>query len=312
MFIILLLSNNLYSHLLLLLIALKGNILLVGMGRRGVELTRSISLIHDLPYLLDENIFAYIPNLSSTELRKHLASQRESFIGNINKYEQLIIIGDLSEKISRSSMPVLSYFAMSCGKEVYNIIIMPYRFERSILYDAMTSLNIINNYSSCIIMLDKDAVLTNNPELSDIDTAKVINSFVLKIIDLLLSFRIEFKDNLVNISDKSDINAAFKEALKMLYNSSKPDDIHDTFLYISNRNAKLRDVEELSNHMEHIFENANINIAFTDDNNGLLLITSSSNKFERYDPLYKITYNMDDNIEKITTIGDLRLPNMEL
>ncbi len=287
--------------------------ILVGIGSLGSRLGKYISNIYSVKStFIDKDSFKDgLINPSIRDMRYYTFTIKERLVDDLRSFDTVLFIADLSEKVSIASLPLLSLFAKEYDKEVYTISTMPYRFEYSRLYEAKMALDHLDKCSDCIIIVDKDAILTNNPDLRLEDANKMVDDTIINVSKLLLTRMLEFKDNIVALSNKSDINDAFKDLIKMLYSTSDPDDVKEAILYISARESKLREIEDISRHMKNILANASISISFANQN-GLLLLASSTNKFERYDPLSKIRHRMDNDLENVMRIGDLGLIDMEL
>lgn len=283
---------------------------IIGIGKLGSRLGEKVSEIYGIKYLsIDDSIVPKIISPSIKELRNAVYNNKEIITKDING--SVLIIGDLAEKISIASIPLLSALFKDKEIEVCSLVTMPYKMEMNRLYEAKQALEHIHKNSNYNIIIDKDALLQINPDLTINEANTIINKAILGISNILFSRSLESKDNLLSISTNKNVRDALSEALDMLYIHSTPDKIEDALIHISYKGVKISEAKRVSEHVSNIFSNARICISMNESENGLLLLTSTYTKFDEYDPLSKIEHNMDYNLEDTMRIN-LPLKQMEL
>ncbi len=229
----------------------------------------------------------------------------DTIIGN----DRILLIGDLSEKISRAIIPLLVLGAKEYNKVICSIIAMPYSIERNTLYSAKIAFDHINRNSSCVIVIDKDALMVNK-ELSIDKCNTIIDNSIDTVIELVSNNMIDGKENIMSIVEYNNLRERLSNALSILYNNCEFDKVDDALIYISKNELKLRDLEDVSNYMHDLFASANVNILLNNGNNSLVLL-SPTLKFNRYDPLTKLERMDEVYIDNLTRV-ELPLPQMEL
>ncbi|GIU71116.1 MAG: hypothetical protein KatS3mg003_0595 [Candidatus Nitrosocaldaceae archaeon] len=286
------------------------SVYIIGIGRLGSRLGEEISNTLKLRYdSIDESIIDGILSPAISELRYKINIIKNDIIEEIGE-ENVLLIGDLSEKISIASLPLLTYFLKEEGKEVYSIVTMPYRFENR-LYEAKQALLHIHDYADCNIVIDKDALLQTNPDLTIEGCNNIIGRTIISISNIMLAKELEHKDNMLALSINPDIEIAFRDAIKMLYANHEPDEITDALIYVYGKDTKIGDINKIVKYANDTLSNASICVSLNENGNGIILLTKSDLKFEKYDPLSKIKHNIDPSIDNMLKI-DLPLINMEL
>ena len=243
-----------------------------------------------------------IINPSIEEVRFNLNISRDYLLRLLLPYDHVLLIADLSSKVSIASMPLLVEMCKEYGKEVYSIIAMPYNVNDLILYRANYALNVIDRYSDCSVLIDREAIARANPDLTIKDHDSIVKDAMLIASTMIAKSKIE--------GSLYAINARYEEEFYKLIDSLliAKDMINtdEAFISIYDK-AKIRDAEGVVNSIKDVFE-SKADVEFN-DSNSILIIAKADRRFDRYDPLSKID-SVDDSIESMLKIN-LQLHNME-
>jgi cell division GTPase FtsZ len=284
--------------------------IIIGIGGLGSRLGEKIAEMYNIKYLsIDESLIPNLLSPSINELRNAIHEYKSVILKDIQG--SVLIIGDLTEKASIAYIPLLSAFIKQDEKEVCSLITMPYKIEMNRLYEAKQALEHIHKNSDYNIIIDKDALLQINPDLTVKEANFIIDNAIIGVSTILFSQSLESKDNLLSISNNKDVRNAISEALRMLYIHSIPDKAEDVLIHISYKGVKISEAARISEYVNDIFSSARICVSMNENENGLLLMTSTHAKFDEYDPLLKIEHNMDPDLDNIMRIN-LPLKQMEL
>jgi hypothetical protein len=283
--------------------------IVIGIGDLGSKLGSDIARRFNTRYMkIGEDIINGILSPSVSELRYQIYRIHKDIIQKIDG-TNILFIGDLSEKITIAALPLLT-FLLKDNKDICAIVAMPYSFENR-LYEAKQALDNINKNTNCNIVIDKDALLQANPDLNIEDCNIIIDNTIKNISNAIFAKILESKENMVSASVDEDIEIAFRDAMRMLYVRHDPDEVTEALVCIYGKNTSIGKVNVIAKYMNDTFSNAKICVTMHENGNGIVLLTRSNPKFDMYDPLSKIDYNIDPNVENIMKI-DLSLDQMEL
>jgi len=83
--------------------------------------------------------------------------------------------------------PLIAKMAKQMDKNVVSFVIMPFKFETNKLFSAGVSLRRVKESSDCLVIVDNDALLYNNPDLTPDDCYRITNDALLEVIGSLAS-----------------------------------------------------------------------------------------------------------------------------
>jgi hypothetical protein len=280
------------------------NALVIGVGALGIKLKNRYK---ECITITSKDLESKVINPSINEIRN--LCYKHAIMNTIKDYEKIILLGDLSEKISRAIVPLLAFHAKEYHKKIYSIIAMPYSIESNILYDSKVAFDHINKNSSCVIIINKDALMINK-ELSIDKCNTIVDNSISIIMELIFNNMVESKENIIALTEYNNLRDRLINTLSILYNDCELDGVDNALIYISKNDLKLKDLEDLNNYMNDIFPNAKINTIINNSNNSLVML-SPTLKFSKYDPLIKLDRIDDMYMDNLIRI-DLKLPQMEL
>lgn len=281
----------------------KHDLLIIGIGEAGSSITLDIIKKINSEYLLintkknskyiTKNIIIDTPSWLNPPIEKI----RESFLYEldnvyeiINKYNKIILIGNLASKLGIAIMPILAKYLSSNNREIFTFVIMPFGFEKNKIFHSGVSLSFINNYSNSTVIVDNESFLKNNPEISIPECFRITNNSIKDII--IASYRKGFPEDLNVISTCKEsfrIDEAFAKSFAMS-KISDSEEIEKTFIYIYPANEKIDKIESIIKTVEQIRDETDyeINIIPSNDSFTKIHLVNKTNNivlFSAYDPL---------------------------
>jgi cell division protein FtsZ len=174
---------------------------------------------------------------------------------------------------------------------------MPFKFEKDRIFQAAISLKRVREASDATIVVDNDAFLDNNPELSAEECYRITNRALSDTIALICSGSYTSGDvSLLCTSDNSGgAELSAKNSIAMLYQNADAGSVKSAVLYVlGGKNVPLGLLNSLSNTIQKIFkEDANAGVAIALSNSDrtnvhLLASFDETTRFDDYDPLSQI------------------------
>lgn len=303
--------------------------LVIGIGKLGKNLVARLNVDeHDLFLIsnnkeeLDAGNSLHIDckswiNPSSYKIRSFLESYKEDIYSKISKYQTIILVTSLAEKSGIAIAPVVSHIAKILNKRVISLVTMPFSHEKDRLFHASISLKRISLYSDINFVIDNDAYMEINPQLTVKECYKISDEIALNTIKLIPEISLSLGTNLVSgIIEENNMEIGIKELVTQLYSSLGTSSIKKSILYVNGAgNEPIGRLSEILNNFQHSINGDTNDVSFVvteSTTNNLHLIASirGKSKFDEYDPLDKIP---DENVldwdipESHPTI-DLTLP----
>lgn len=284
-----------------------GPVLLVGVGGLGRKITleaRSSTgydcvIVSNDKHDTGEGTSFYIDckpwvNPSVFRIRSFMKYYESKISSVFSKYKTVIIISNLGGKTGAAVSPFLSSIAKSCLNKVISFVVMPFRFEKERLFYSATCLRRISITSDAVFVLDNDAFLEINPDLSLDECYSMTNSALINIIKLMPSVTMIRGEGVICMNGPKEFDAekALRDSIAMLYSSSEPDALGKSFLYIS-KNSKcsigsLNTVVDKLRKIQGIDRLAEVDLHTSGNFTGtvnLVTAVEGTTKFDSYDPL---------------------------
>jgi cell division protein FtsZ len=285
---------------------------LVGIGGAGARLAsqararlgaRCILISSDKNDLNEhESIFIDVkPLLNPTigSIRGKVLESRDSIMNALKDSSTVIIITGLAGNNGAAIAPMIAKIAKGMGKSVVSFAIMPFKFESSKIFGAGVSLRRVKESSDCLVIVDNDALLFNNPDLTVQECYNIANDALLEVIGSLADgFSLEDVNVLCTGRNTSDAESALKDSIRMLYSDVDPDKVKRAMLYvIGGDRVPVGVINSLVNSVHRILgENGTeVNLSLTSRRGVKVLLMVSvleNTKFDAYDPL-----NMLDSVD---------------
>lgn len=210
----------------------------------------------------------------------------------LGKYSTIVIMANLAGKCGAALAPVVSLVGKKLGKSVLSFGIMPFKFEKDRIFFSGVSLKRLRANSDCTIVVDNDALLDSNPDLTPDSCHNITNAALLEVVSTLSSSSLPLQTNILSTSkDVSDIQTSLRDSIKMLYEDAPPNSVKSAMLYVMGGNKiSVGVLNSMVNTMSGIFNNdsTRVSLAVTaGENSKVILLTSidGETRFDRYDPL---------------------------
>jgi cell division protein FtsZ len=281
-------------------------ILVVGLGGAGCRLATSIKerlgcdcllISHDPKDLNHESSKILINtnpvlNPSAYLIRGISFGARGSIANKLESYSTIMIVANLAGKSGAALAPVVSQIGKELGKSVLSFGIMPFKFEKDRIFFSGVSLKRLKANSDCTIIIDNDALLDSNPDLTPDSCNVITNGALMHVVSTLKNSSLPLKTNILSTSkDIPDIETSLRDSIKMLYEDSSPNSIKSALLYVVGGNkVPIGVLNSMVSTVSGIFSNDSTRVSLSVSNGErtkVVLLTSieGETRFDKYDPL---------------------------
>ncbi|HEY7695210.1 MAG TPA: hypothetical protein VH797_03815 [Nitrososphaeraceae archaeon] len=293
-------------------IELRKPVLLIGIGRIGKNIVAKLDKVEYDSLLISnhreelDNNSLYIDckswiNPSSYKIRSFLETYKEEISSKLSEYQTIVLVTNLSEKSGIAIAPVISHIAKNMpDKTVISLVTMPFSHEKDRLFQAGVSLKRISLNSDINFVVDNDAYVEINPDLSLDDCSRISNEIILNTVKLIPEISLNLGTNLVSGTLKeTNIETGIKDLIAQLYSSLGTSSITKSILYVNGaRSEPIGRLNEMLSNFQNTMEGdtSDVSLVVTDSSrNNMHLIASikGRTKFDLYDPLNMIP---DDNV----------------
>ncbi len=240
-----------------------------------------------------------ILNPSYQIVRGLLFKELPSIKDKVSNYNTVVMVGDLAEKDGIAVLPMLTEMLASINKRVISLVVMPFSFERSMLFKSSVALRLIKARSKYTVIIDRDALLEISPEVSVDDSNAIIESTIFEVIDAMLAREnVDDRDGMY-VPTKSHIcdssaNAHIRELLKQFYSCMQEKEVKRALLYITGSEMSIGAINSIARHLSTVLGcNIGIDVSILPkDNNArngvMTLYEVKGTRFDAYDPLHAI------------------------
>jgi cell division protein FtsZ len=189
--------------------------------------------------------------------------------------------------------PIVCNLAKSAGT-VITFAVMPFGFEKDRLFNAGVALRRVRESSHSTIVMDNDAFLDNNSELSKEECYSLTNSAIMGVVSSLSSQGARPDMNILCTSKPGDSETSLRDSVSMLYQDvAGTDAIKRTVLYVMGGDKlPISALNQLVSYARGIFkEEGTTEVAMSSlqagDGVRVSLVASAPQKtrFDAYDPL---------------------------
>lgn len=279
-------------------------VLLVGIGSVGAKLAShaheltgadSVVISHDSNDLGSKDIKIHTEshvNPSAYLIRAQTQKSMDSIRGKLSDYSTVVIFANLAGRAGCAVSPLVATAAKEEGRKVLSFAIMPFRFEKERLFLSGVSLKRLRTSSDSTIVVDNDAILESNPDLTLNKCYEITNHAIMYVVNSLSSSSISDEMNILSTSkDLKNIEASLRDSIKMLYEDASPSSVKKTMLYVyGTDNVSVGKINSITNTLSGIFNenNTSVSLATTQgDRSQVVMVTSVQGavKFDDYDPL---------------------------
>ena len=276
--------------------------LLIGLGGVGSKLAEKakkslnsdcLLISHDEKDLVSENTIKIstkpVVNPSTQLIRGSALETSEEISQNISKYSTVVLITNLAGKAGAGIGPVISRICKQKQKNIISFAIMPFKFEKERIFQSGIALKRIRHDSQCTIVIDNDALLDSNPDLTQKQCYEISNKTVECMINSLKTSEISEDTNILSTSKNvDDIEISLKDSLRMLYEDAPPNSIKRSMLYVyGNNNIPVGVLNTISNITGGTFDEDSIHVDMSSDESKVVMLSSiqGETRFDKYDPL---------------------------
>lgn len=229
----------------------------------------------------------------SVQLIRGSTMQSESQIRyEVSQYSSVVIMANLAGKSGAAMAPVISQICKEENKSVISFAIMPFKYEKDRIFNSGISLKRLKTNSNCTIVIDNDAFLDSNPNLSAKTCFEITNSAILHVVGSLSESSFGEETHLLTASNSSsDYENSLKDSMKMLYENAPPNSIKRSLVYvIGGKDAPVGMINTISKISGSVLneEGAHIDISTSSSEESKIVMLSSiqgETRFDRYDPL---------------------------
>ena len=305
------------------------NTCIIGVGNAGIKITKEVLERVNLDYLLLENrsstgsdfdnrIEITIPtriNPSLDHIRKALLDSSKDILSKVNQYQSIIIVGNLASKFGSAVLPVLSQMLRDkINREIICLTILPFGFEKEKLFRCGVSLSFLCKLVNSVIVIDNNAVIRNDNDISIDQCYKITNTAIVDIIVQSLIKSFPEKLNFV-ISNKSTngIKNAFIETMAQLTQKIDINSIQKCSLYLYQPTEKISIVKNVIETANNVFSEAEQEINILEEGNDItkchILVKTNKDIISGYDPLnFLIPRKNILDFEPEIAMDDIQIP----
>ena len=294
-------------------LSLKNPMLLVGIGGVGSKIAAAASAALECKCLLISNdkkdlvhndkctaIFVRSGewvNPSCYKLRSFVEGHRNEMAAAMRGYSTVIVVSNLAGRAGTAIAPLVCRTAKKdSGTAVISLAIMPFKYEADRIFSAGTALRRVREVSDSTIVMDNDAFLDNNPELSQQDCFAITNNAIIEVITSISAGMIKPAMNVLCTSRASpNSESSLRDSLSMLYDAvSDASTVKRAMVYVmGGKSIPVGELNKLVGCIRGIFkEDRSIEVGMLSSMSSssgvrVHLVASAPQKtrFDSYDPL---------------------------
>ncbi len=277
-------------------------ILLIGLGGVGASLAEKakkslnsdcLLISHDQKDLTAENSIKIstksVVNPSTHLIRGSTLETSDEIKKNIANYSTVILISNLAGKAGAGIGPIVSRICKQEQKNLLSFAIMPFKFEKERIFQSGIALKRIRQDSQCTIVVDNDALLDSNPDLTQKQCYDISNKAIDGVMHSLKSSEISEDINILSTGKATDdIESSLKDSLRMLYEDAPPNSIKRSILYVyGGSNIPVGVLNTISNITGGTFDENSTHIEMSSEESKVIMLSSiqGETRFDKYDPL---------------------------
>jgi len=277
-------------------------ILVIGLGGVGTRLAEKtkkslnsdcLMISHDQNDITAENSIKIstksVVNPSTHLIRGSTLETSDEIKKNITNYSTIILMSNLAGKAGTGIGPIVSKICKQEQKNLLSFAVMPFKFEKERIFQSGIALKRIRQDSQCTIVVDNDALLDSNPDLTQKQCYDISNNAIESMVHSLKSSEISDNTNILSTSKTTDdIEVSLKDSLRMLYEDAPPNSIKRSMLYVyGDGNIPVGVLNTISNITGGTFDEDSTHIEMSSEESKVMLLSSiqGETKFDKYDPL---------------------------
>jgi cell division protein FtsZ len=277
-------------------------ILVIGLGGVGTRLAGKtkkslnsdcLMISHDQNDLITENSIKIstksVVNPSTHLIRGSTLETSDKIKKHITDYSTIILMSNLAGKAGTGIGPIVSKICKQEQKNLLSFAVMPFKFEKERIFQSGIALKRIRQDSQCTIVVDNDALLDSNPDLTQKQCYDISNNAIESMVHSLKSSEISDDINILSTSKSTDsIESSLKNSLRMLYEDAPPNSIKRSMLYVyGGNNIPVGVLNTISNITGSTFDEDSIHVEMSSEESKVVMLSSiqGETRFDKYDPL---------------------------
>jgi len=277
-------------------------VLIIGLGGVGVNLAENakkslnsdcLLISYDQNDLTEENSIKIstksVINPSTQLIRGSALEASDELKEHMSNYSTIVLMSNLAGKTGAGVGPIISKICKEEQKNLLSFAIMPFKFEKERIFQSGVSLKRLREDSNCTIVLDNDALLDSNPDLTQKQCFEIANNAIQGMVHSLKSSEISEETNILSTSKSADdIETSLKDSLRMLYDDAPPNSIKRSMLYVfGGKDVPIGTLDSITNIAGGMFEHSTTHIEQTSDESKVVVLSAinGETKFDSYDPL---------------------------
>jgi len=277
-------------------------ILVIGLGGVGTRLAEKtkkslnsdcLMISHDQNDITAENSIKIstksVVNPSTHLIRGSTLETSDEIKKNITNYSTIILMSNLAGKAGTGIGPIVSKICKQEQKNLLSFAVMPFKFEKERIFQSGIALKRIRQDSQCTIVVDNDALLDSNPDLTQKQCYDISNNAIESMVHSLKSSEISDNTNILSTSKTADdIEVSLKDSLRMLYEDAPPNSIKRSMLYVyGDGNIPVGILNTISNITGGTFDEDSTHVEMSSEESKVVMLSSiqGETKFDKYDPL---------------------------
>ena len=277
-------------------------ILIIGLGGVGTRLAEKtkksldsdcLMISHDQNDLTDKNSIKIstksVVNPSTHLIRGSTLETSDEIKKNITNYSTIILMSNLAGKAGTGIGPIVSKICKQEQKNLLSFAVMPFKFEKERIFQSGIALKRIREDSQCTIVVDNDALLDSNPDLTQKQCYDISNNAIESMVHSLKSSEISDNINILSTSKTADdIEVSLKDSLRMLYEDAPPNSIKRSMLYVyGDGNIPVGVLNTISSITGGTFDEDSIHVEMSAEESKVVMLSSiqGETRFDKYDPL---------------------------
>ena len=230
-------------------------------------------------------------NPSNQLIRACTNNASKEIEGKISNYSSVILMGNLAGKSGSAIAPIVSQICKEADKKVISFAIMPFRFEKDRIFNSGIALKRLRVNSTCTVVVDNDAILSSNPDLSPVKCHEITNSAILCVANSLQSKEIPEETSMITTSKNTlDLEESLRDSLKMLYQNTPADNVKHSMLYVlGGENVPVGMLNTITNLTSGAFNGeSRVDLSTESSEQSKIVMVSAlqgETRFDSYDPL---------------------------
>ena len=280
---------------------IKEPILIVGLGGAGSRLALQAKDVLGSDCLLisnDQRDLAGAPsvhvstgpviNPSMHLVRGSVSGASGEIRSKISGYSTVVMMSNLAGKAGSAIAPAVSDMCRDADIGLVSFAIMPFKYEKDRIFNSGTSLKRVRENSQCTIVLDNDALLESNPDLTPKACHDIANSAIMHVVGSLGSSEMSGDSILATSRQGQPIEDSLRDSLKMLYEDAPPNAVKRSMLYVvGGSNIPAGVLNSVTCLADGILDGPQVDTTSESDESGVVMVSSVQEmaKFDGYDPL---------------------------